>query len=112
MPSQTLANGDLTFVLPAGNYIDLFAGQGNQNITLIGSATIWINNGSSKSSYTLTNSGTSNNRVGFNGPGPITVDLQAGTAIDGWGSTDTLVNFQTISLPGNNGDKALSLIHI
>jgi hypothetical protein len=106
MPSQTLANGDLTFVLPAGSYIDLFAGQGNQNITLIGSATIWINNGSSKSSYTLTNSGTSNNRVGFNGPGPITVDLQAGTAIDGWGSTDTLVNFQTISLPGNNGDKA------
>ena len=107
MPSQTLANGDLTFVYPAGStYIDIYVGQGNQNITLVGSGTVWINNGSSKSVYTLTNQGSTNNRVGFNGPGPITVDLQAGTAIDGWGSKDTLVNFQTISLPGNNGDKA------
>ena len=107
MPSQTLDNGDLTFVYPAGStYIDIYVGQGNQNITLVGSGTVWINNGSSKSVYTLTNQGGTNNRVGFNGPGPITVDLQAGTAIDGWGSKDTLVNFQTISLPGNNGDKA------
>ena len=107
MPSQTLANGDLTFVYPAGStYIDIYVGQGNQNITLVGSGTVWINNGSSKSVYTLTKSGSSNNRVAFNGPGPITVDLQAGTAIDGWGSKDTLVNFQVVSLPGNNGDKA------
>ena len=107
MPSQTLANGDLTFVYPAGStYIDIYVGQGNQNITLVGSGTVWINNGSPKSVYTLTNQGSTNNRVGFNGPGPITVDLQAGTAIDGWGSKDTLANFQTISIPGNNGDKA------
>jgi len=106
MPSQTLASGDLNFTYTDSSYIDIFAGQGVQNITLIGSATIWINNGSSKSLYTLTNAGQSNNRVGFNGPGAITVDLQAGYAIDGWGSKDTLVNFHSVSLPGNNGDKA------
>jgi Peptidase M10 serralysin C terminal len=107
MASQTLANGDLTFIYPAGSsYIDLFAGQGNQNITLIGSSTVWLNNGSSKSVYTLTNAGGPNNRVGFGGSGPVLVDLQAGYAIDAWGSKDVLVNFQDISLPGNNGDKA------
>ena len=107
MASQTLANGDITFTYPAGSsYIDIFAGQGNQNITLIGSATVWINNGSSKYSYTLTNAVGSNNRAGFNGPGPITVDLQSGYAIDGWGSKDTLVNFRSVAVPGNNGDKA------
>ena len=106
MPSQTLPNGDVTFTYSDSNYLDIFAGQGVQNITLIGSATVWINNGSSKSQYNLTNSGPTSNRVGFNGQGPITVDLQAGYAIDGWGSKDILVNFQSISLPGNNGDKA------
>ena len=107
MPSQTLANGDLTFVYSNGNnYVDLFAGQGTQNITLNSPATIWINNGSAKRVYTLTNASNSSNRVGFNGSGPITVDLQAGYAIDGWGAKDTLVNFQSVSLPGNNGDKA------
>jgi hypothetical protein len=106
MPSQTLANGDITFTYPASSsYIDLYAGQGNQNITLIGSSTIWINNGSSKFTYTLVNAQGSNNRVAFNGPGPVTVDLQAGYAIDGWGSKDVVVNFQTVSVPGNNGDK-------
>ena len=107
MPSQTLANGDLTFVYSNGNtYIDLYLGQGNQNVTLNSPATVWINNGSAKSVYTLINAGSATNRVGFNGSGPITVDLQAGYAIDGWGSKDTLVNFQSVYMPGNNGDKA------
>ena len=106
MPSQTLSNGDVTFTYSDTSYIDILAGQGVQNITLMGPATIWINNGSSKSTYTLTNASYPGNKVGFNGPGSINVDLQAGFAIDGWGSKDTLVNFQSVSLPGNNGDKA------
>ncbi len=37
-------------------------------------------------------------------PGAVLVDLAAGTAQDGWGGTDTLVNIRRVSFASGNGD--------
>ena len=41
----------------------------------------------------------------WDSPGKIYVDLEAGFALDGYGTRDTLVNFRSVAIPGKDGDE-------
>ena len=78
----------------------VFAGSGNDSLTgttASGTLAMWLR-GNAGNDFINGQGNRSNTADYSNSPAAVTIDLGAGTASDGWGGTDTLVNVRRVAL--------------
>lgn len=105
MADVELTAGDDVYTRPAGlPYTTIYGRAGNDRITITGGANVLGGPGNDVITN-LVPAGQMNGGLGYwDSPSAITVDLEAGYALDGWGGRDTFTNFLHAHTPGHNGD--------
>jgi hypothetical protein len=100
-----LTAGDDVYTRPAGlPYTTIYGRAGNDRITITGGANVLGGPGNDVITN-LVPAGQMNGGLGYwDSPAAITVDLEAGYALDGWGGRDTFTNFLHAHTSGHNGD--------
>ena len=111
MPILQLDDGNYSYVYGIGKpYVDIFTGTGSFNIVLESASTVWVGqNGKRAGQSTFENKGHSGwGRIAFvGGTGPVSIDLENGFAIDGWGTTHKVTNFHVVAALGQPGSMIL-----
>ena len=87
-------------------WVNLYAFAGNDKIIIHGNASV---NGGPGNDQIINDEfeWIAGSAVYWDSPNAIYVDLEAGYALDGWGTRDTLVNFREVGTPGRDGDVVL-----
>lgn len=107
MANIYLTSGNDVFVYASGlPWENIYGREGNDQITINGNANIVGEAGDDVFINTWAGNGTPGGGIAFwNSPQAITVDLQAGYALDGFGGRDTLRGRFEVSSSGRDGDK-------
>lgn len=102
----TLTEGSDTFAFSLqGRFKTIYALGGNDRITLRAPANVEGGAGDDVLINATDNQGAG---IGYwNSPGPVTIDLEAGYALDGYGTRDSIQGFRQVFTPGRSGDKVL-----
>lgn len=105
MADVELTAGDDVYTHPAGlPYATIYGRAGNDRITITGGANV-LGGAGNDLIINLVPVGQMNGGLGYwDSPAAITVDLEAGYALDGWGGRDTFTNFMHAHTPGHHGD--------
>jgi hypothetical protein len=106
MPDINLTSGNDTYVHPTGlSHTNVYGLEGDDRITFTGNAN--INGGPGNDIIVnLADQGNSVNggAAYWNSPAAVTIDLEAGYALDGWGGRDSLTNIRHTHTSGRDGD--------
>jgi serralysin len=105
MADVELTAGDDVYTHPTGlPYTTIYGRAGNDRITITGGANVLGGPGNDVITN-LVPAGQMNGGLGYwDNPAAITVDLEAGYALDGWGGRDTFTNFLHAHTSGRDGD--------
>lgn len=105
MADIELTSGDDVYDHTKGkNFTTIKGLAGNDKITIHGNA--WVVGGAGNDELINDEFDWVSGGVAYwDSPGKIYVDLEAGFALDGYGTRDTLVNFRSVAIPGKDGDE-------
>ena len=105
MADIELTSGDDVYDHTKGKDFTTIKGlAGNDKITIHGNA--WVVGGAGNDELINDEFDWVSGGVAYwDSPGKIYVDLEAGFALDGYGTRDTLVNFRSVAIPGKDGDE-------
>lgn len=96
---------DVYTVAEGSPWNNFYALAGNDTITLMAGSIVV---GGAGNDTIINETDGNHGGVGYwDSPNAIDVNLAAGVAKDGWGTTDTLVNIRTVNTSGQNGDKVI-----
>jgi len=102
-----LTSGDDNYEHAIGkDYCNIYALAGNDKIVLHGNG--WVIGGAGNDIITNDVFDWISGGVAYwDSPNAVYIDLEAGYALDGYGTRDTLVNFRSTAIPGKDGDVVL-----
>jgi hypothetical protein len=107
MADLNLTEGDDTFEYAKGkSSVNIFGLGGKDKIIFYGNATV-IGGAGDDTIINDVFDWISGSVAYWNSPGSVYIDLEAGYALDGFGSRDTLVNIHSVHTGGRNGDVVL-----
>ena len=106
MSELNLTAGDDVYTHPADQpWVSIYGREGNDRITLYSGSNV-VGGPGNDVIINLTPGG--HGGLGYwDSPGPITLDLEAGYALEAWGGRDTVSGFAHAHTPGHDGDLVL-----